>query len=78
MKARYKHHQDETVYNLSTRELIGLGVREGHGRIECLEDRINHLIFVLASLIDRSGLSDDEVLEITGADLRVEIAKENE
>lgn len=51
--------------DLSTEELIARGLSHSDGQIEELQSRLDNLTRIVAVLIDRSKLTDDEILEIT-------------
>jgi len=73
VKVKQRYHAKGTGREVTTSQLIELGVSERHGQVEELEARVDHLVSIVASLIDRAGLSDEEVLKITGTEWEVEI-----
>lgn len=69
MRVKHKYKWPAKTINVETRELIAAGVdpREG-GQLETIEEMVIHLQGVVACLIDRAKLSDEDILSITRAD----------
>lgn len=68
MRVKKRYYPNGSGSEVATAELIEMGAVERSGRIEDLEAKVSHLTAIVAALIDRAGLSADEVLKITGAD----------
>lgn len=69
MKVRKKYHYGtDATGNLSTAQLLRVGSESNRGQIESLECAVEYLTRVVARIIDRHGLSDSEVLELTECD----------
>lgn len=75
MKVRRLHYNTKEILEVDTVELMSLGMYtlDHTGKLEDLEAQINYLATVVAALIDRAGLTDEEKLEITQTQWRLRL-----
>ena len=73
MKVKNKYSNSDTL-DITTAQLIAIGVADRDGKIETLEAQVAQLNNIVAALIDRSGMSNDEILKITGCAWRYRVA----
>lgn len=55
----------DTVQVMSTEELINFGLGNDDGMLEELTAKVHRLTELVALLLDRSGMSDEEILKVT-------------
>lgn len=69
---RVKDTFTDQILDLSIAELLRRGAGDHSDQIRWLEDRVQQLSQVVGILLERSGLTDEEILRVTGAGHRYE------
>ena len=72
MKVKYKYNTS-IVFDITTSELIRIGASDRGGQIEALEAQVEQLTNVLAALINRAGISGEELLKLTSCEYKLDV-----
>ena len=76
MKVKDKYCSNDDFFDVTTEQLIEYGCSPRDGQIESLEDQVKHLTKIIAALIDRSDITDRELLKLTDCQWKYAVAGE--